>query len=151
FRVFFFVRAELAIEGGEEIQFASLLALAHAFWRREIENGSVTRTERSALETRREKAGTPIFGTTDRFSGVGHHHECRKILVGGAKPICSPCAERRAAGENVAGIHLADGSDVIQTVRPAGAKNGDVVDMLGDIWKPIRNPDTAFAVLFEFA
>ena len=38
---------------------------------------------------------------------------------------------------------------MIQPISPAGANDGDVVDVFRDVWIPIGNPDAALAVLLE--
>ena len=40
---------------------------------------------------------------------------------------------------------------MVQAIRPAGAEDGHIVDMLGDFGIPVGNPDAALAVLLPVA
>ena len=103
--------------------------------------------ELRALVGRGQKSGAPVLRAADDFAVVGQDHERGQVLVRGAQPVGDPRAQRRPAGEDRTRVHLADRADVVQPVRPAGADDGDVVDMLRDVRIPVGDPDAALPVL----
>ena len=108
--------------------------------------------EPRALIGRRHEARAPVPRAT-RHHGAGiveHDHKARQICVLGPQAVAHPTSQRRPARQRRAGIHLADAAHMIQPVGPARADHGQVVDACGDVGKPVRNPDSALAVLLPF-
>ena len=108
--------------------------------------------EQRALVGRRQESRTPVLRAADhaRLSSVRTTNVGRFSLAV-PKPVGHPRAQRRPAGEDRAGVHLAHRADVIQPVGPAGADHVDVVDVLRDVRIPVRDPHAALAVLLPGA
>src|SRR5262249_32562474 len=57
-----------------------------------------------------------------------------------------PGAHRGASGENVPGIHLTHGSDVIEAVGPAALEHREAVGVFGNARIPVGDPEPALPV-----
>ncbi len=69
-------------------------------------------------------------------------------MIRGAEAVGGPRAQRWPAGENRTGVHLADRTNVIDAVRPAGPDDGHVVHMRAGVFVPVRDPHAALPPLF---
>ena len=116
-----------------------------------MEDGRAFITKLRALKHGGQKAAAPVLWAAVDFGVIGHDDERGQILVGGAEAVESPGPERGPAGEDVAGVHLADGADVVQAVGIAGADHTEVVGMPGDFGIPVGNPQAALPVLAPLA
>src|SRR5262249_16361247 len=90
-----------------------------------------------------------VLHSAENLLVILHDNECRQITFRAAEAIRYPCAHRRPARQNRAGIHLADSSDVIDGVALHGSDHGEIVGVLRNVGKPIRNPQAALTVLLE--
>ncbi len=82
---------------------------------------------------------------------VLHDDKCWQIFIFAAQTIGDPRPQRRPAAKNAAGVHLADAARVIDSFGPAGANHRDIVDPLGGMGEPIRDPQSALAMLLPLA
>src|SRR6202011_4986347 len=101
------------------------------------------------LERGRQPGVTPVARTPHRLAGVGHDYEGGEILVLGPEAVSHPGAEARPTGQDAPGVHLADAADVVDSVGPARADQGDLIDDLRNMGIPVGDPHAALAVLRE--
>jgi hypothetical protein len=140
-----------AVLGGEELQAGALLFVGLAGGQFGVENGVGTLAEEGALIDGGEEAGAPVFGVAEGFAFVDHADECREVFVGCAEAVGDPGAEGGAAGEDVAGVHLADAAGVVEAVGLAGAEDGEFIGVFGDVGVEFADPDAGLAVLLPGA
>ena len=80
--------------------------------------------ELRALIRRGQESGAPVLGRRrERSLSSVRITKRGRFSIGGAESVGDPRAQRRPAGEDRAGVHLAHGADVIQPVGPAGAEH----------------------------
>ena len=97
----------MAVQFRKQVQLAPLLLVADAPGAIEVIHGRAIRPKQRPLKSAREKACAPVLGTADGLCAVGHNHESRQVLIGGAQPIAGPRPESRPASQDIAGVHLA--------------------------------------------
>ena len=124
-------------------------ASRHAGGRLQVQDRRVALAEQRALIRGRQKTGAVVLDAAQNLLVVLHDDEGRQVLIRAAQAVRHPGAHRRTAGQDLAGVHLADRAHVIDAVGLAGAKHGDVVHVLGDVRQPVGNPQAALAVLLE--
>src|SRR6185503_14031383 len=129
-RIVRLVGRKTTVQRIEEVKFAALLPVADARGRREVKNRRAVGAKPCAFKTRREKASAPILWAANRLRAIGHNNERGQVLIAGTQAVSAPRAKGRPSGKNVAGIHLADRTHVIETIRPTGANHAKVIRML---------------------
>ena len=114
----------------QQIQTASLRAVARALRRRQIEQRRATTAEQRALIRRRHVARRPVRRTADRpATRVRHHHKARQILIRRAQPIAQPRPQARLADEDAARVHLQTTRRMSRRVRVHRPDHAQVIRM----------------------
>ena len=142
-----------AVEPAEEVELAALAVLAHAGRVGEVRDRLGAAAEAGPLVDGRHEAGAPVARAAGdgRPHDVLEHHVGRHVLILGADAVADPAPQRGAAGEDRAGVHLADAADVVQAVRPARADHRQVVGALGGVGEPVGDPEAPLPVLLPLA
>ncbi len=105
-----------------------------------------------ALVSGRHEAGAPVAIAARRIVAVvGQHDVAGQVVALAAQAVQAPGAQRRAAAQDAAGVHLAHAAHVVQAVGMATANDGDVVHAGGDFRIPVADPNARLSVLGEFA
>ncbi len=144
-------RSEALVQFLQKIQLAALLLIGGPGGRLQMQDRCIALPELRALISGFEEARAPVFRPAYRFFAIQQYYEGGEIPVCAAQSVSNPGAHGRASGQDGAGIHLAHRADVIQAVRPAGADNGHLVDVLGHVGIPVGHPHAALPVLLEGA
>src|SRR5207245_3642450 len=133
----------------DQLELAPLLRWFGRGRRPQMQNRTGAAAERRSLVRRRHEAGAPVACATRWFAGITHHHKTGQVLILAAQPVEHPRPHAGPAGEDAAGVHLADRTDVIQTIRPTGANYGQIIDAAGNVREPIADFDSRLAVFLE--
>ena len=116
----------------------------------EVEDRRALGAEDRALVLGRHVAARPVLGAADRPAArVEHDDEAGQVLVHAAQAVVDPRAEARAAGEDLARVHLQHRRAVDRRVGGHRVQEGDVIDARGQVREQVADPLAALAVLLE--
>src|SRR5262249_12058424 len=112
----------------------------------EIENGRTRRAEESALVTGREKAGTPVEGTTFDALVVAQHDVAREILAFASEPVSDPGAGAARSRTRNPSIDLIGRRHVIVRFGIERFDEGKIIHMFRDVRILFTHPRAGLAV-----
>ncbi len=127
------------------------LGVVGALLRRlEIDDRAAGVADLHALVRGRHVAVAPVRRAVDRPAAmIREDDEAGQVLVLAPQPVGNPAADARMAGEDAAGVHLEQRWAVRGAERMHRADERDVVDVLGDVRKELRDLHAALAVPLE--
>ena len=141
-----------AVELIDEVQLGQLPLVADSFGVVEIQNRALARQELGSLMRRRHEAGTPDAVATGGLAiAVEHDDETGQIPVLGAQAVIDPRPQTRPAGQDAAGVHLADPTHMVQGIGRTRANHAQVVRTFTDMRIPVRHRQPARTVLLPFS
>ena len=126
------------IHGGQHVELLSLPGAADRGRRLEVQHRLGPARKRVPWYAGHE-AGFPIRARPAAAIAIGQDDERWQVLILGAESVRRPATQARPAGQNRAGVHLADRADVIQPVGPARANDGQLVGAGRDVRQPVRD------------
>jgi len=136
-----------AVESREEVELAPLPAIVDRTRGSQVQDRRAVLAEAGALVGGGHEPGPPDAGPTGRLTVVVQQHdEARQVVAGRAESVGDPGAEAGPAGEDAAGVHLADAADVVQPVGPARADDAELVGVAADVGVPVRNRQPTVSV-----
>ena len=122
----------LAVGVVQRVEQLALDRSRHALGQVQIEHRRALRAQQRALISGRHVAARPVLGAADRAAaGIEHHDEAGQVLVDAAQAVVDPRAQRGAAAEDAARVHLQHGRAVDRRIGGHRLDEGDVVDVAG--------------------
>ncbi len=135
----------------EELQLALLAIVRDMAGPFEMCDRRIGSEDGRTLVGRRHETRRPIPRAIDDVPlTIFHHHEGWEILVLGTESVSNPTSQGGPTTKDRTGVHLANAVGMIEPIAPARANDAEVIGVLRNMREPVRNPQTAVAMLLPF-
>ena len=105
-------------------------------------------SETASLIDRRHPTARPVANAIDgQAARIGQHDVRRQVLILAAERIRRPCADRRPAGDDHAGVHHPQRLLVIAMFREHRSHDGDLVGVARNVLKRVGEVEPRLAML----